>query len=129
MSVRSDDFPGTAGLLGFHSHESIFQHQIVTRMAGHLAIQKQLVRIYLTWVETIKLNFYECRSHSLIRSHEWIRLYKTVAEVVLERRSIENDTTYEGDLTVQQKRWSRPVVHVFILSIIDDFKVTHSNVT
>jgi hypothetical protein len=41
MSVRSDDFPAIIGLLGFHSHERISQHQIVTRVAGHLAIQIQ----------------------------------------------------------------------------------------
>lgn len=59
MSVRSDDFPAIIGLLGFHSHERISQHQIVTRVAGHLAIQIQfrLVRyksdtIKSCWIHT-----------------------------------------------------------------------------
>jgi hypothetical protein len=65
-----------------------------------------------------KLISYECRSYSLVGSHEWVRLNETVAKFVLKGRSIENDARYQGDLIVQQKRWDRTVVYDFILIII-----------
>jgi hypothetical protein len=68
------------------------------------------------------LDSYECRSHSLVGSHERIRLDKTVTELALEGRPIENDARYQGDLLVQQKRRSWPGVHGFTLSIIEVFE-------